>query len=309
MKRFEAAVIGAGPAGIVAALYLARFGVKTALLEKSAPGGLLLQTFEVENYPGFPKGVKGYELADLLSEHLQSYANLSLVIGGVTELRREGKSLMLKVDGELLEAECVIICSGVGYRKLGLPGEDRLLGKGLSHCAMCDGHFFRGQKVGVVGGGNSALEESLHLSKMVSELHLIHRRDAFRAAPLYVDRIKSAGNVVMEYNSVVTALHGDDGLEGITLKRLTTGEEEFLPVRGLFVFIGFEPVVPFLPEEIGRDDRGFIITDAEMRASIPGVFAAGDIRSKLCRQIVTAAGDGATAAHAANSYLEQGHAH
>jgi thioredoxin reductase (NADPH) len=308
MTRFDVAVVGAGPAGIAAALYLARFGVKTALLEKSAPGGLLLTTFEVENYPGFPKGIKGYKLADELSCQLQPYTNLTRVDGEAAELRLEGKRRILKVDGENLEADCVILCSGVGYRKLGLPGEDRLLGKGLSHCAMCDGHFFRGRTVGVVGGGNSALEESLHLSKTVAELHLIHRRESFRAAPVYVDKIKAASNVVMEYNSIVTALHGDDRLEGVTLQRLPSGAEEFLPVEGLFIFIGFEPVVPVLPAEIVRDGRGFIVTDAEMRSSVPGVFAAGDIRSKLCRQVVTAVGDGATAANAANSYLEQSNA-
>jgi thioredoxin reductase (NADPH) len=305
MTRCDAAVIGAGPAGVAAALYLARFGVNTVLVEKSAPGGLLLTTFEIENYPGFPKGVKGCELADLLSCQLQPYANLTHVRAEVAELHLESRHKVLTVDGDRLEADCVIICCGVGYRKLGLPGEDRLLGRGLSHCAMCDGHFFRGRKVGVVGGGNSALEESLHLSKTVAELHLIHRRDALRAAPVYVDKIKAADNVVMEYNSIITALHGADKLEGITLKRLPAGAEEFLPVEGLFIFIGFEPVLPELPAEIVRDERGFIVTDAEMRSSVPGVFAAGDIRSKLCRQVVTAVGDGATAANAANSYLEQ----
>jgi thioredoxin reductase (NADPH) len=308
MARFDAAVVGAGPAGLTAALYLARFGVKTVLLEKSVPGGLLLKTFEVENYPGFPKGIKGYELAESLSDQLRPYANLTRVDGEVSELRSEGKRRMLTVDGKILEADCVILCSGVNYRKLGLPGEDKLLGKGISHCAMCDGHFFRGLTVGVAGGGNSALEESAHLSKIVGKLHLIHRRDAFRAAPVYVDRIKAAGNVVMELNSVVTALHGGERLEGVTLKRLPGNTEEFLPLQGLFIFIGFEPVAPSLPPEIVRDARGFIVTDSEMRAGIPGVFAAGDIRSKLCRQAVTAAGDGATAAYAANSYLEQGNA-
>ncbi|MDR2668795.1 MAG: FAD-dependent oxidoreductase [Desulfovibrio sp.] len=308
MTRCDAAVVGAGPAGIAAALYLARFGLKTVLLEKSAPGGLLLTTFEVENYPGFPEGVKGYKLADSLSYQLQPYANLTHVHAEVTALRLEDKYKVLTVDGERLEADCVILCCGVGYRRLGLPGEDKLLGKGLSHCAMCDGHFFRGRKVGVVGGGNSALEESLHLTKTVAELHLIHRRDTFRAAPVYVDKIKTTDNVVMEYNSVVTALHGTDKLEGVTLKRLPAGTEEFLPVEGLFIFIGFEPVLPELPAEIARDEKGFIVTDGEMRSSVPGVFAAGDIRSKLCRQVVTAVGDGATAANAANSYLEQGNA-
>lgn len=304
MKRFDALVIGAGPAGVAAALYLARFGVNVGLVEKLAPGGLLLQTFEIENYPGFPKGVKGYELADAFAEQLEPYANLHRIHGEIKKFTRNGSSNQILVDEEWYEADVIVICSGVRYRKLGLPGEDKLLGKGISHCALCDGNFFRGQVVGVVGGGNSAVEESLHLAKIVSRLHLMHRRDAFRAAPVYLDRLKNMPNVTLEYSTIVTALHGENALEGVTIKRIRTGEEEFLPLDGLFIFIGFEPTAGFLPPELKIDERGFIETDTEMRTNLPGVFAAGDIRSKLCRQVVTAVGDGATAANTAFTYLE-----
>ncbi|MDR1490056.1 MAG: FAD-dependent oxidoreductase [Desulfovibrio sp.] len=307
MKRYEAVVVGAGPAGMTAAVYLARFGIKTALAEQLSPGGLLLQTCEVENYPGFPKGIKGYELADLFSDQLESYANLTRVQGEISELKIDGERKLLHVDEDWLEADSVVICSGVRHRKLGLPNEDRLLGRGISHCAMCDGNFFRGQVVGVAGGGNSAVEEALHLTKIVSKVHLIHRRNSFRAVPLYVDRLKSVKNVVFEMCTVISALHGEKELEGVSLKRLDTGNEEFLPLNGLFVFVGFEPLSRFLPAEIARDEQGFVITDTEMRTNLPGVFAAGDIRSKLCRQIITAAGEGATAANAVNSYLEHAH--
>lgn len=304
MRHFDSLVIGAGPAGVASALYLARFGVKVALVEKLAPGGLLLQTFEIENYPGFPKGVKGYELADALSAQLEPYENLTRLYGEIAEFKLEGNRKLLRVDEEWIEADTVIICSGVRYRKMGLPGEDKLLGKGISHCALCDGNFFRDQEVGVLGGGNSAIEESLHLAKIASKLHVIHRRDEFRAAPIYLSRLKSMPNVALECSTVITALHGEHQLEGVTLKRLRTGEEEFLHLDGLFVFIGFEPAAQFLPPELERDQGGFIITDTEMRTNIPGIFAAGDIRAKLCRQVVTAVGDGATAANTAHSYLE-----
>ena len=304
MKRFDALVIGAGPAGVTAAMYLARFGVKVGLVEKLAPGGLLLQTFEIENYPGFPKGVKGYELADAFAAQLEPYDNLQRIHGEIKEFKINGTNKQFLIDEEWYESGSVVICSGVRYSKLGLPGEDKLLGKGLSHCALCDGNFFRGQVVGVVGGGNSAIEESLHLAKIVSHLHVIHRRDAFRAAPIYLSRLKSMPNVSLECSTIITALHGENALEGVTIKRIRKGEEEFLPLSGLFIFIGFEPAADFLPPELKRDERGFIETDTEMRTNLPGVFAAGDIRSKLCRQVVTAVGDGATAANSAFTYLE-----
>lgn len=310
MKRYDALVIGAGPAGLTAALYLARFALNVALVEKLTPGGLLLQTAEIENYPGFPKGAKGYELADAFSDQLLPYPHVTRIADSVVDLDCEGDVKRVRVGEEWIEADSIIICSGVSYRKLGLPEEDRFLGKGVSYCALCDGHFFRGQDVLVVGGGNSALEEALYLSKMVSRLHIVHRRDAFRGASVYVSRIKEQANIQLHLSSVVTALHGDKELEAVTIKRLPGGEEEVLPVQGLFVFIGFTPTADFLTATSLRlDAQGFIETDSEMRTNIPGVFAAGDIRSKLCRQVVTAVGDGATAANSAHTYLmEQKHA-
>lgn len=307
MKRFDCLVAGAGPAGASAALYLARFGVSVALVEKLAAGGLLLQTAEIENYPGFPSGVKGYELADALEAQLAPYENLTRIRGEITEMDLGHDLKRVLIDGEWVEADTVVICSGVRYKTLGLPEEERFIGKGLSFCALCDGNFFRGQKVAVVGGGNSALEESLYLAKITSDVHLIHRREEFRGAPIYLSRLKTLPNVHFECSSVISALHGADALEGVTVKRLKTGEEEFLPVNGLFVFIGFLPAAHFLPHNLHLDEHGFIHTDLEMRTNIPGVFAAGDIRAKLCRQVITAAGDGATAANSAFTYLERKH--
>lgn len=180
-----------------------------------------------------------------------------------------------------------------------------MTGKGVSYCALCDGNFFRGQVVGVVGGGNSALEESLYLSKLVKKLHLIHRRDDFRAAKCYQDKVCIMPDIDVVRSSVVEAIHGDDRLTGVTVRNVKTGETSFLELDGLFIFIGFEPVGGFLPGGIERDEQGFVITDGEMRTNLPGIFAAGDIRSKMCRQVTTAVGDGATAANAAFVYLEQ----
>lgn len=304
MKRYDSLVVGAGPAGVSAALYLARFGLTVAMIERLAPGGLLLQTMEIENYPGFPQGIKGYELADAFSAQLEPYDNLTRIQGEITEMELQDKVKRIKVDGEWVETDSVILCSGVRYRKMGLPNEDRLLGKGLSHCALCDGHFFRDQRVAVLGGGNSALEESLYLAKLVKELHIIHRRDEFRGAPIYLSRLKMQNNVQFECSTTISALHGTDHLEGVTLKRLKDGTEDFLPLDGLFIFIGFEAATGYLPEGLELDSQGFVVTDTEMQTNIPGVFAAGDIRSKRCRQVVTAVGDGAAAANSAHIYLD-----
>ena len=216
---------------------------------------------------------------------------------------------MVRAGGVEYGARTVVVCSGAHHRKLGLEGEDRLRGRGVSYCALCDGNFFRNQTVAVVGGGNAALEESLYLSKLVSKLYLIHRRDEFRARKIYQDKLtEQSDKITLLRSSVVTALHGEKELTGLTVKNLKSGEETLLPVNGLFVYVGFSPSTGFLPADLAKDEQGFIITDTEMRTNIPGIFAAGDIRSKLCRQVITAAGDGATAAQAAFVLMEQLHA-
>ena len=306
MKRYNALVIGAGPAGNAAALYLARFGLSVAMVEKSAPGGLMLLTADIENYPGFPKGVQGYELADAMTAQLEPY-DIARIVGEVKAIDASVSPKRVLIDAEWVEADTIIISSGVQYRNLGVPGEEKYIGKGISYCALCDGNFFRGQPIAVVGGGNSALEESLYLSKIVSKLHLIHRRGEFRAAPIYQERIKQKENVILEYHSVISALHGENGLEAVSIKDVRTGEERTLAVNGLFVFIGFVPVGDFWPKELERDAQGFVPTDTEMCTNIPGIFAAGDIRAKGCRQIATAVGDGVTAANSAYLYLENQH--
>ena len=308
MKSYDAVVIGGGPAGITAAMYLARSGCSVLMPEQLAPGGQILQTEAMDNYPGFPKGIKGYELADLFAAHLEGLA-IDRPAAAVESVSGSAGQFVGRAGGVEYGARTVVVCSGAHHRKLGLEGEDRLRGRGVSYCALCDGNFFRNQTVAVVGGGNAALEESLYLSKLVSKLYLIHRRDEFRARKIYQDKLtEQSDKITLLRSSVVTALHGEKELTGLTVKNLKSGEETLLPVNGLFVYVGFSPSTGFLPADLAKDEQGFIITDTEMRTNIPGIFAAGDIRSKLCRQVITAAGDGATAAQAAFVLMEQLHA-
>lgn len=302
-KQYDAIVIGGGPAGVTAMLYLLRSGAKAALVEKLAPGGQLLLTESLENYPGFSEGIKGYELADHITKQLEPYPH-DKIYGEVTKIEHTPGANKIFIGDELVESKTIVIASGTKYKRLGIPDEERFIGKGISFCALCDGNFYREATIGVVGGGNSALEESLYLSKIASKIHLIHRRDKFRGDAIYVNKVIVEPKITLEYSSAVTALHGDSLLEAVTVKNLLSGEERILPMTGLFLFIGYDPVADFLPAEVERDKGGFIVTDTEMNTNLPGIFAAGDIRSKLCRQVVTAAGDGATAAHSARLYLD-----
>ena len=308
MKAYDAFVIGSGPAGITAALYLARSGCSVMLAEQLTEGGQLLQTEALENYPGYPKGIKGYELADLFAAHLEGLP-IDRVSATVDAVSGSGGNFVVHAGQQDYAARVVIVCSGAKHRQLGLEKEDSLTGKGVSYCALCDGNFFRGQTVAVVGGGNAALEESLYLAKIVEKVHLIHRRDSFRGGKVYQDRLAALGDKIEQHlSSVVTALHGEDSLTGLDVRHVESGVTTRLDVSGLFVYVVFAPVTSYLPQDLKRDPQGFIVTDTEMRSNIDGIFAAGDIRSKLCRQVITAAGDGATAAQAAFLYLEQLHA-
>ena len=303
---YDAAVIGAGPAGITAALYLVRSGVSVALVESSAPGGQVLSTAEIENYPGFPKSVKGWELADLFDAHLAEYPVVR-VRGEVSSVEAvEGGLYRIAFsEGEAIEAKALVICTGAKHRDLGAPGEDEFRGRGVSYCAVCDGNFYRGRDVVVVGGGNSALEEALYLSRIANKIYLVHRRDAFRGAKVYENKIRETANIELVTKSVIDEIRGNNaGMSSVLVRNVESGDTRIIEAEGLFVYVGMAPVSAFLPAEVERDASGFIITDAEMCTSAPGIFAAGDIRSKRCRQVSSAVGDGATAATAALTYLE-----
>ena len=307
MKIYDAAVIGEGPAGITAALYLVRSGCSTLLFEQMTAGGQLLATESLENYPGFPKGVKGYELADYMDAQLEGLA-LDKVRAEVCEISGEAGNFIIKADAEqdTYYARTVIVCTGARHRHLGLPREADLVGRGVSYCAICDGGFYRNQDVAVVGGGNAAMEESLYLAKIVKKVYLIHRRDSFRGSKVYLEKLEQqTDKVEILRDTIVTQLVGDSDLTGLEIENLKSGQKSRLEVSGLFIYVGFIPATDFLPDKVERDNQGFLVTDTEMRTSVPGIFAAGDIRSKLCRQVITAAGDGATAAQAAFIFLEQ----
>ncbi len=306
MSVYDSLIIGGGPAGMTAALYMLRSGKNVAVVEKLAPGGQLLKTAHIENYPGFVKPVGGFELADAITEQLMQYPH-ERITDEVAAITQESGLYLVRVGERTLTAKTVIVCSGARYKHLGVPGEERLIGKGISFCALCDGNFFRGQTVGVVGGGDAALEESLYLSNIVGKIHLIHRRSTFRGSRIFEDKVRETANIALELNTVVAEVQGENEVSGALLKDVHTGETRFLPLQGLFVFIGFDPEGDFLPAGLERDKSGFIITDCEMRTNLPGFFAAGDIRSKMCRQVATAVGDGATAAQAAYTYLETLH--
>ncbi len=311
MKKFDAIVLGAGPAGICAALYLVRAGFKTAIVEKNSPGGQVLSTAEVENYLGFPKSVKGFELADLFSAHIDEYP-VERIRGDVVSMETalEGTiplhTLHMAENGEDLAAPAIIIATGSQHRPLGIKEEEEYRGKGVSYCALCDGNFYKNLDVAVVGGGNSALEEALYLARIAKKVYVIHRREGFRGAKIYLDKIKKMPDKIeLITSSVVDSLHGSPNLETVKLKHVETAQTRDLKVDGVFVYVGNLPNGAFLPESLPKNEQGFLITDLEMHTEIAGIYAAGDIRAKACRQVCSAVGDGATAATAAINYLEQ----
>ena len=309
MLTFDAVVIGSGPAGLNASLYLVRAGLRTALIEKNSSGGQVLSTSEIENYLGFPKGVKGWELADLFTAHVNEY-DVEHIRGEVLKIETIEENGAMHVlhmqNGEQIKTRAVIIATGASSRPLGVPEEETYKGKGFSYCALCDGNFYRGLDVAIVGGGNSALEEALYLSRIVNKIYIIHRREGFRGAQIYLDKIRAVPEKIELVTScVVDSLAGEPTLKKVIVRHVETNEKRELPVEGIFVYIGHVSNARFVPENLERNEQGFILTDQEMQTNIPGIFAAGDTRAKLCSQVCTAVGDGATAANSVIRYLEQ----
>lgn len=296
---YDLIILGAGPAGLTAGIYAARGGLNAVIVESKAVGGQAALTAEIENYPGFAS-VSGYELVSLMQAQCEALG-VSFVFDAPVALSLDGgvKRVDTAYSGTL-EARAVILAMGALPRTLGIERESELMGGGVSYCATCDGAFFRGKPVAVVGGGNTAVEDALYLEKFASEVYLIHRRDALRADAILADRVKNSG-VHIVWDSVVTALEGDKKLQSVTLKNVKSGDTSSLAVNGLFVAVGQKPATEGLT---GVElDGGYIVTDSEMRTSLPGVFAAGDVRKKTLRQVVTAAADGAVAAESAIKFL------
>lgn len=300
-ESFDTVIVGGGPAGFAAALYAARAGLQTLVLERSAFGGQLAQAARVDNYPGFPDGISGFDLAQRMRTHAERFG-VSFQTCDVSSVQLHGKVKTLEGSGKLYSAGTVIIAAGAEPRKLGLPREDELIGKGVSYCASCDGMFFRGKTVAVVGGGNSAVADAAKLASLAKKVILIHRKNELRAGAAEQAALQSVPNLELRMNTVVEELAGTDRLTGLKL-RSSGGEESHLDVDGLFVCIGREPASAPFAAQLKTDKSGYLETDGFCRTGIPGVFAAGDIRSGALRQIVTAAADGATAAHAAAEYV------
>jgi len=295
-------IIGAGPAGITAAIYALRAGIDIAIVERFAPGGQIINTFEVENYPGFAEPVMG---AELVSAMEQQAKRLGAQIDNkeIISISKSGGNFICQcADGTSIESRSVIVATGSRYKKLGIPGEIEYTGKGVSYCATCDGAFFRGKKVAVIGGGDTALEDAHFLTKFVDKLYLIHRRDEFRGSRILQQRVIDHPKIEIVYNTIPIEIQGEKKVSSLLIQNKVSGESKTLPVDGVFIFIGYIPVTEMVPSEV-KDEWGAVIVDESMRTSIPGLFAAGDIRINSRKQIITAAGDGATAAMAAYDFL------
>lgn len=301
---FDLMIIGGGPAGYTAALYGARAGLTVGLMEKLAPGGQMGTTDMVDNYPGFPEGINGFELAMKMKAGAERFGART-ISAEVTGLELSGDIKTLQTPKEVYKARTVILATGALPRELGLPRERELRGKGVSYCATCDGMFYRGKTVAVVGGGNTAVADALYLSRLCEKVYVIHRRDKLRAPQIQQQNLEMAGNVEFVWDSIVKELRFEERLTGLVTEDKNTGECRELSCAGVFIAVGQVPETELFKGQVQLDEAGYVSAGEDCRTNIPGVFAAGDLRAKPLRQIVTAAADGAVAATAAQEYLDK----
>ena len=301
---YDMIVIGGGPAGYTAALYAARSGLSVVILEKLSAGGQMALTEQVDNYPGFESGIDGFTLGEKMQQSAERF-------GAVTELAEVykvslfGRIKTLDTSEGVFQGRTVVVATGASPRPLGVPGEEALTGKGVHYCAACDGAPYRGRTVAVVGGGNSAAADALALSRIAKKVYLIHRRDSLRATKVYHEPLINTPNIEFCWNSTVSALLHENRLTGLRLKDVNTGAERELACDGLFVSVGRAPATEMFRNELALDSSGYIVADESTRTSLSGVFAAGDVRTKVLRQVVTAVSDGAVAVHFAERYLAE----
>ena len=300
---YDLVIIGGGPAGLTAGLYAARARLNVILIEKIVPGGQVLTSDWIENYPGFPEGISGPDLIQKMTEQVKKF-DLNIESNEVISLDLSDPVKKIKLSDRTITSHTIIIATGASPRKLGIPGEDIFFGKGLSTCATCDGPFFKDKIVAAVGGGDTAVQESIFLTKFVKKVYLIHRRDQLRATKILQERAFANDKIEFIWDSVLISIDGLTNVEKITVKNVKTGDTKELSVDGCFIWTGILPNTEFLKDELKVDNYGFIIVDSNMQSSVPGVFAAGDVRSTGLRQIVTAAGDAASAVFSAEHYIE-----
>ena len=300
---YDIIIIGSGPAGLSAAIYAQRACLDTIVIEKNGiSGGQVLNTWEVDNYPGFP-GVTGFELSRQFREHANKLG-ARVVQDEVVQVELSGNVKKVVCEEETYEARCVILASGAHHRTLEVPGEEELRGAGVSYCATCDGAFFRGRTVGVVGGGDAALEDAIFLARMCEKVYIVHRRDKLRGAKRLQERLQALENIEFVWNSEAAAIEGNGQVEALRLRQTQTGEERRLDVDGVFIAVGIAPESELYAGQLELDEQGYIRADESGQTSVPGVFAAGDVRTKALRQILTAASDGANCVASAERYLQ-----
>ncbi len=302
-KGYQLIILGGGPAGLTAGLYAARNKIKTLLIEKAMMGGLAVYSELIENYPGFPDGVSGMDLGQLMLKQAEKFG-LKTLTADITYLDLKGPQKIVKTSEGDFTAKAVIVALGSERINLNVPGEKEFVGRGVSYCATCDAAFFRNKEVAVVGGGNSAISEAVHLAKFASKVTVIHRRDKWRATPIFVDKANAEPKISFILNTVVDAVEGEEYVKQLKLNNVVSGQKSVLPVSGVFVAVGQKPNTDLVKNLVKLDSTDYIVTNEKMETGLSGVFAAGDIRSNSIRQCVSAAGDGATAALYADRFIE-----
>jgi len=305
---YDVIIIGSGPAGFTAGVYTSRAKLKTLIISGSLPGGQLMTTSEVENYPGFPNGIFGPELMMNMRQQAERFAT-TIIDDEVLKVDFKKRPFIISTHSETYEGRAVLLCSGASPRKLGIDGEQEFGGRGVSYCATCDGPFFKGEEIAVIGGGDTAIEEATFLTKFGKSVKIIHRRDFLRASKILQEKAFENSKIQFVWNNVVTRITGNKKIESIEVKNLTTGKTQNLSVGGLFVAIGHEPNTSIFKDQLELDDKGYVVLKENTRTSVEGVFAAGDVHDYRYRQAVTAAGFGCMAALDVEKWLSENKSH
>jgi len=301
---FDLIIIGGGPAGLASALYAGRARIRTLLVEKALLGGMASTSYLIENYPGFPHGVSGMDLSKYFEEQAKKFG-ADFYYGDVAGITIKDNRKIVQIDGRSVEARALIIATGTETKKLNIPGEEQFIGRGVSYCATCDGPFYKGKNIVVVGGGNAAIEEALFLTRYAAKISVIHRRNKLRAENILAEQALNDSKIFIIWDSQVEEIIGTSKIEKIKVKNVQTQKTNYIPADGVFIYVGSQPNTSFIKGIIDLDKEGYIKTDENMKTSVPGIFAAGDIRVKSLKQVITAAADGAIAANSARLYIEE----